>query len=52
MPAFEYKGLDGRALLGHALAIRKLTRRAGKLFIVNDRLDVALASGADVSAAG
>ncbi|MBM4248127.1 MAG: thiamine phosphate synthase [Euryarchaeota archaeon] len=41
------KGLDGRALLGQALAIRDLTRRAGKLFIVNDRLDVALASGAD-----
>jgi thiamine-phosphate pyrophosphorylase len=31
----------------HARAIRKLTRRAGRLFIVNDRLDIALASGAD-----
>lgn len=41
------KGMEGRALLAHARAIRALTRKAGKLFIVNDRLDVALLSGAD-----
>lgn len=41
------KGMEGRALLEHARAIRALTKKAGKLFIVNDRLDVALLSGAD-----
>ena len=41
------KRLEGRKLLEHARAIRKLTRKAGKLFMVNDRLDIALASGAD-----
>jgi thiamine-phosphate pyrophosphorylase len=41
------KRLEGRRLVEHARAIRKLTRKAGKLFIVNDRLDIALASGAD-----
>jgi thiamine-phosphate pyrophosphorylase len=41
------KGLAGRRLMEHARAIRRLTHKAGKLFIVNDRLDVALASGAD-----
>ena len=41
------KKLEGRRLMEHARAIRKLTNDAGKSFIVNDRLDVALASGAD-----
>jgi len=41
------KTLGGRALMGHARAIRRTTAAAGKLFIVNDRLDIALASGAD-----
>jgi len=41
------KKLEGRQLMEHARAIRKLTGEAGKLFIVNDRVDVALASGAD-----
>ena len=41
------KKMEGRKLLEHARAIRKITRRAGKLFIVNDRLDIAFASGAD-----
>lgn len=41
------KRMDGRRLMEHARAIRKITLRAGRLFIVNDRLDVALASGAD-----
>jgi len=41
------KEMEGRKLLGHALQIRKLTRKTGALFIVNDRLDIALASKAD-----
>ncbi len=41
------KKLEGRRLMEHARAIRKLTKEAGKLFIVNDRLDVAVISGAD-----
>ena len=41
------KSLGGRKFLEAALAIKKVTKKAGTLFIVNDRLDVALASGAD-----
>jgi len=41
------KRFSGRALLNAAVAVRKVTRDAGALFIVNDRLDVALAAGAD-----
>lgn len=41
------KRLPGRDLLSAAVAIREITRDAGALFIVNDRLDVALAAGAD-----
>ncbi len=41
------KRLGGRGLLGPALEIREMTKKAGVLFIVNDRLDVALACGAD-----
>jgi len=41
------KNLSGRDLFTAALAIREITLEAGALFIVNDRLDVALASGAD-----
>ncbi|MCE5338367.1 MAG: thiamine phosphate synthase [Methanomicrobiaceae archaeon] len=41
------KRLSGRDLLTVASAIREVTRDAGALFIVNDRLDVALAAGAD-----
>jgi len=41
------KTLPGRALFDAALAIREITLDAGALFIVNDRLDVALAAGAD-----
>jgi thiamine-phosphate pyrophosphorylase len=36
-----------RELLGWAQALRELTRRAGALFIVNDRFDLALAARAD-----
>ena len=41
------KNLSCRDLLSAAVAIREITRDAGALFIVNDRLDVALAAGAD-----
>ena len=41
------KRLDGRALTRCALEIRELTKKARVLFIVNDRLDVALAAHAD-----
>ena len=41
------KRLSGRDLLTVASAIREVTRDAGALFVVNDRLDVALAAGAD-----
>ena len=41
------KFATGRDLLAAAEAIRTITASAGALFIVNDRLDIALASGAD-----
>jgi thiamine-phosphate pyrophosphorylase len=41
------KSLGGRKLLEVAIQIKKVTKRSGALFIMNDRLDVALASGAD-----
>jgi thiamine-phosphate pyrophosphorylase len=41
------KDLDGRQLYLHALEFRKMTAAAGALFIVDDRVDVALAAGAD-----
>jgi len=41
------KEASGRALFEKALLFRELTRRAGALFIVNDRLDIALLSDAD-----
>jgi thiamine-phosphate pyrophosphorylase len=41
------KSATGRDLLEAAEAIRHVTASAGALFIVNDRLDIALASGAD-----
>jgi thiamine-phosphate pyrophosphorylase len=41
------KSLGGRKLLEIAIEIKKVTKKAGALFIMNDRLDVALASGAD-----
>jgi thiamine-phosphate pyrophosphorylase len=41
------KALSGRALLALAEALRELTRAHGATFIVNDRVDIALASGAD-----
>lgn len=41
------KDLDGGALLALARSVGGICRAAGQLFVVNDRLDVALASGAD-----
>jgi thiamine-phosphate pyrophosphorylase len=41
------KDLDGGALLDLARALLAVCRRRGALFLVNDRLDVALVSGAD-----
>jgi thiamine-phosphate pyrophosphorylase len=41
------KDMDGRRLYLRAVEFRRLTAAAGALFIVNDRVDVALAAGAD-----
>jgi thiamine-phosphate pyrophosphorylase len=41
------KRLPCSDLLAAACEIREITREAGALFIVNDRVDIALASGAD-----
>ncbi len=41
------KDLGGAALLALARAVGGACRAAGQLFVVNDRIDVALASGAD-----
>jgi len=47
MVQFRDKVGNGRRLYEVAAAIRRITLGAGVLFIVNDRLDVALAVGAD-----
>jgi thiamine-phosphate pyrophosphorylase len=41
------KDLGGRELLALACALRAVCRARGQLLLVNDRLDVALAAGAD-----
>jgi thiamine-phosphate pyrophosphorylase len=41
------KELSGRALYERALEFRRETRAAGALFMVNDRMDIALAAEAD-----
>ncbi len=41
------KEAGARELLNQALSLRRLTRERGALLFVNDRLDVALAAGAD-----
>ncbi|MBM2838617.1 MAG: thiamine-phosphate pyrophosphorylase [Deltaproteobacteria bacterium] len=41
------KGLSSKELLSQAREIRLLARKAGALFIVNDRADIALLSNAD-----
>ncbi len=44
---YREKDLPAGKMIGEASAIRRMCRDAGVLFIVNDRVDVALASGAD-----
>lgn len=44
---FREKGLDGGALFDRALAFRARTATAGALLIIDDRVDIALAVGAD-----
>jgi thiamine-phosphate pyrophosphorylase len=41
------KEMSGYRLFNTACEIRNITRSAGALFIVNDRIDIAMASGAD-----
>lgn len=41
------KDMEARTLLDYAEVVRKRTSEFGALFLVNDRLDVALAAGAD-----
>jgi thiamine-phosphate pyrophosphorylase len=41
------KGVDDRTLLGRAQEVRRLTKAARALFIVNDRPDIALVAEAD-----
>ncbi len=41
------KGMSGRELYETACRMKKMCKKAGVLLIVNDRFDVALASGAD-----
>jgi thiamine-phosphate pyrophosphorylase len=41
------KEMTGRELFFTACEIREITTRSGVLFIVNDRIDIAMASGAD-----
>ncbi len=43
----RHRGAGGRELLAVARALRALTSAAGQLLLVNDRIDVALAAGAD-----
>src|SRR2546430_11863551 len=49
LPAVQLreKDLPGRPLLALAERLRTATARTGALFLVNDRIDVALAAGAD-----
>ena len=49
LPAVQLreKDLPGRPLLALAEALRAATARAGALLFVNDRIDVAIAAGAD-----
>ncbi|MGE3062314.1 MAG: thiamine phosphate synthase [bacterium] len=44
---FRDKFMEGRELLKKARAIRSITKNSDTLFIVNDRLDIALLSDAD-----
>jgi len=44
---FREKGPDGGDLYRRCVAFRERTRAAGALLIVNDRMDIAMAAGAD-----
>jgi thiamine-phosphate pyrophosphorylase len=44
---YREKGADTRTMIREASAIRELCRRYGAVFIVDDRIDVAMAAGAD-----
>ena len=44
---FRSRGPPGRDLLATARALREVVGEAGQLLLVNDRVDVALAAGAD-----
>jgi thiamine-phosphate pyrophosphorylase len=44
---YREKNLSDGERFSQALAMRKLTARTGALLIINDRIDVALAAGAD-----
>jgi len=44
---FRSKGAPGRELLATARALREVVAAAGQFLLVNDRVDVALAAGAD-----
>jgi thiamine-phosphate pyrophosphorylase len=44
---FREKGADGGDLYRRCVAFRERTRAAGALLIVDDRLDIAMAAGAD-----
>jgi len=43
----RYKGFDASRFLSHALAVREITAGTSTVFIVNDRPDIAMLSGAD-----
>lgn len=49
VPAVQLRerGLEARELMDLASSLRTITRQAGALLLINDRLDVALACGAD-----
>jgi thiamine-phosphate pyrophosphorylase len=47
MIQYRAKNLSSKQMLYESLQIRKLTKEANVLMIVNDRLDIALISGAD-----
>jgi thiamine-phosphate pyrophosphorylase len=47
MVQLRCKQLEARELLEHSAVVRRRTSEFGALFIVNDRVDVAIAAGAD-----
>jgi thiamine-phosphate pyrophosphorylase len=47
MVQLREKDLEGRAMLELARALREITRAVGAKLLINDRVDVAIAAGAD-----